>query len=157
MKKEKNIDDRYLIEKITEAIHETTDQQSELMKHGRAERNFSGYLANSIRDKIRLKNTKVDAPYNRHLGATKRLNGELIELDIAIHTRDTDENNLVAIELETINSPARDDVWKVEGLTKVLDGYQYQLGLFLVVGIKNNAGKVLAIEWYKNGRQIQAP
>ena len=50
-----------------------------------------------------------------------------------------------------MNSPIRDDIWKIEGLTTELDGYGYKLGLYLVVGIKKKAGKVLVLDWYKNG------
>lgn len=144
----------HLIQKITEAIHLTADQQKTLLGHGPSERNFSTYLANNILASIKLAGIVVDAPYNRHLGASKMLDGRRIELDIAVHTRDTDANNLVAIELETVNSPVRDDIWKLEGLTTNLDGYEYRLGLYLVVGIKGKAGEILVLDWYKNGKVI---
>lgn len=81
------------------------------------------------------------------------MNGQVIHLDIAVHERGKDEHNLVAVELETTNNPARDDVWKLEGLTQPLGGYGYELGLFLVFGIGKQAGESLAVEWYAEGRR----
>jgi len=78
----------------------------------------------------------------------------VIEVDIAIHERYVDKNNLVVIELETNNRPERDDLWKIEGLTQELGGYGYKLGLFLVVGIEEKAGEIIAMEWYKNGKPL---
>ena len=78
----------------------------------------------------------------------------MIELDIAIHERGTDGNNFVAIELETNNNPKRDDVWKLKGLTKPLNGYGYRLGLFLVFGIKKKAGELLTMDWFVNGKKV---
>lgn len=147
-------DELYLIQKITEAINQTTNQQKGLLVHGPSERNFSTYLANNIRDSIKLEGIVVDAPYIRHLGASKMLSGRRIELDLAVHTRDTDANNLVAIELETANKPIGDDVWKIEGLTTKVDGYGYHLGLYLVIGVKKKAGEILVLDWYKNGQVV---
>jgi hypothetical protein len=79
----------------------------------------------------------------------------VIELDIAIHERGIDENNLVAIELETNNNPERNDIWKLEGLTQELSGYGYKLGLFLVVGVSERAGEIIAMEWFKDGKRFR--
>jgi hypothetical protein len=99
----------------------------------------------------------VDSHYNKHLNAAKRLSGRVIELDIAIHERGTDEHNLVAIELETNNQPERNDLWKLEGLTRRLDGYGYDLGLFVVFGVTERAGELLAMEWYAGGQPLKDP
>jgi hypothetical protein len=112
----------------------------EHLKRGRVERTFAADLANKLKPAFEKERIAVDSHYNKHHGAAKRLNRRLIELDVAVHERGTDENNLVAIELETTNAPERDDVWKVEGLTQPLAGYGYGLGLFLVVGINDRAG-----------------
>lgn len=96
----------------------------------------------------------VDPFYNRHGETTKRLDVRVIELDIAIHEKSVDDNNLVAIELETTNNPLCDDLWKLEGLTQELDGYGYKLGLFLVVGVSEKAGEIISMEWYKNGESL---
>lgn len=74
---------------------------------------------------------------------------------MAIHKRGEDEQNLVAIELETNNNPERNDIWKLEGLTDSLGGYGYRLGLFLVVGISERAGEIIALEWFKDGKPLR--
>ena len=78
---------------------------------------------------------------------------DVIEL-IAIHERGTDEHNLVAIELQTDNRPERNDLWELEGLTRPLGGYGYEVGLCLVFGVSERAGERLAMEWYSNGQRL---
>lgn len=150
-----NNEDKEFIAVVKSAINLTLQSQENLLKNGRVERNFTTHLANAISESFKMPGIQIDPFYNRHLGASKRLNGNLIEVDIAIHARDTDENNLLVIELETLNRPTRDDIWKLEGLTTDLDGYGYKLGLYLVVGIENKAGQIISEEWYKNGEIIK--
>jgi len=50
----------------------------------------------------------------------------IIELDIVVHKRDTDDKNLVAIEIETNNNPTIDDVWKIKELTNSTNNYNYR-------------------------------
>ena len=126
----------------------------EHLKRGRVEDTINADLANRLRPHFETDGVTVDCQYNKHLKAAKRLNGQVIHLDIAVHERGKDERNLVAVELETTNNPARDDVWKLEGLTQPLGGYGYELGLFLVLGIGKQAGEILAMEWYAEGRRI---
>jgi hypothetical protein len=99
--------------------------------------------------------TRCDPFYNKHLGATKMLNGKVIELDIAVHERNVDENNLVAIELETNNTPTGDDLWKIEGLTQKLGGYGYKLGLYVVFGVSEKAGQIITKKWFQNGKPMR--
>jgi hypothetical protein len=144
-----------LISAVKGAIKATIESQIDSLKNGRVERNFTTYLATNIKNALESPDTLADPFYNKHLGASKRLGDKLIELDIAVHTRGTDENNLVAIELETVNKPTRDDVWKIQGLTNPLGGYGYKVGLYLVVGIEDRAGEIIALEWYKNANPLK--
>ena len=137
---------------IEYAASSTIKNEIEILKNGKVERNFTACFANEIAGAIRIDQIRVDPFYNKHLGATKKLDGKLIELDIAVHERNIDTNNLVAIELETTNSPTRDDVWKVEKLTQELYGYGYKLGLYIVFGVKSKAGQVLGMDWFKTGK-----
>ena len=141
-----------VIASVRESLNLTVENEKDHLRRGRVERNFTTALAQKISEKVNIHDMRVDPFYNRHLNASKRLDGRIIELDIAVHTRGTDENNLVAIELETTNAPTRDDVWKIEGLTSHLDGYEYKLGLYLVVGIEERAGEILVEEWYEGGK-----
>lgn len=148
------MEENIIIEKIERAVHESATEQIGHLRRGRVERNFTTYLANKLKPIFEDETITVDPFYNKHGDASKRLNDSLIELDIAIHEQGVDRNNLVAIELETNNKPTRDDLWKIEGLTKELDGYGYKLGLFVVFGIYEKAGEVIAMEWYKNGEPL---
>lgn len=126
----------------------------EHLQRGRVERTCASDLATALKPLFEIDRISVDSPYNKHHGAAKYLGKDLIELDIAIHERGNDQNNLVAIELETNNYPKRDDVWKLKGLTESLGAYGYKLGLFLVLGIEKRAGEVLTIEWYSDGTKL---
>jgi len=140
-----------LISKIESAVYSTIESEIDILKNGRVERNFTSCFATQIFKQLNMKVIRSDPFYNKHLGATKVLNGKVIELDIAVHERNTDENNLIAIELETNNSPTRDDLWKIKELTRELRGYGYKLGLYVALGVYKKAGQIIAMEWYKNG------
>jgi hypothetical protein len=130
------------------------DKNRTHLRRGRVERTCATDLATKLRPIFESDIISVDSPYNRHHNATKYLSNNVIELDIAIHERGRDDNNLVALELETNNKPKRDDVWKLEGLTKPLGGYGYKLGLFLVFGIEDKSGELLAMEWFVGGKKV---
>ena len=143
-----------LIKKIEKAMNEVAVEQVDLLKRGRVERTFSTCFVDKIKSNVTLENIDIDPFYNKHIDASKRLNDKLIELDIAVHQRGIDDNNLVAIEIETSNNPTRDDLWKIEGLTQELGGYGYKLGLYVVFGISKNAGEIITMEWYKDGKPL---
>jgi len=143
-----------LMSKIESAANSTIEAEIGILKNGRVERNFMSCFAAQISKKFNTGDIHSDPFYNKHLGASKYLKGKLIELDIAVHERNTDQNNLVAIEIETNNSPARDDIWKIEGLTQRLDGYGYRLGLYIGFGVSKKAGQIITMEWYKNGKLL---
>jgi hypothetical protein len=124
------------------------------LKRGRVENTFVSDLASVLKPLFESDTIDVDAHYNWHFNARKQLDGKNIELDIAIHEHGKDENNHVAIEVETTNAPKRDDIWKLEGLTQPLGGYGYKLGLFLAFGVLDKAGELLAQEWYVGGKKL---
>ena|ERR1044072_5032595 len=130
------------------------DKNRAHLKRGRVERTCATDLATKLTPLFESDIISVDSPYNRHHNATKYLADKVIELDIAIHERGNDENNLVALELETNNRPKCDDVWKLEGLTQPLGGYGYKLGLFLVFGIEDKSGELLAMDWFVDGTKV---
>jgi hypothetical protein len=130
------------------------DKNRAHLKRGRVERSCATDLATKLKHLFESDIISVDSPYNRHHNATKYLADKVIELDIAIHERGSDENNLIALELETNNRPKCDDVWKLEGLTQSLGGYGYKLGLFLVFGIEDKSGELLAMDWFVDGKKV---
>jgi len=137
---------------VEAAARSTMENEIAILKNGKVERNFTSCFAIEVAKTIRMDRIRVDPFYNKHLGAAKILDGKLIELDIAIHERNTDTNNLVAVELETANNPKRDDVWKLEKLTQELHGFGYKLGFYIVFGIQKKAGQIIVMQWFKNGR-----
>lgn len=146
--------DEVIIQRVESAIDEAIKSDMKLLGTGGVEDTFASTVRDKLLPKFQTETVTVDVNYNKHHLATKTLNGNRIELDIAVHQRHSDSENLVALEVETSNYPKRDDVWKVEDLTGDVDGYGYQLGLFLVVGVKNKAGQIIEKNWYKNGAKI---
>jgi hypothetical protein len=143
-----------LMAKVEIAIQSVIASEIDMLKNGRVERTFTSHFANAIGGLIVKGNIRSDPFYNKHHGVAKMLDGKLIELDIAVHERNIDKNNLVAIELETNNTPAMDDLWKIKKLTQKLDGYGYKLGLYVVFGISRKAGQIISKEWFKAGKLL---
>lgn len=146
--------DSQIIEITEKAIRKVAVEQKALLETGRVERTFSTRLRDKLLPIFQTETITVDAPYSRHLKETKLLDGRLIELDMVVHEPFTNDQNIIAIEFETNNNPKEDDVWKLEGLTRNLGGYEYQLGLFIVFGVGNRAGEIIKIAWYKNGQKL---
>lgn len=152
-----NLTDREMeiIRIINSAIDSVVKSRIKLLGRGRVERTITARLASAIESNLGGKDITADPFYNKHLEETKRLNSRVIELDIAVHSAGNDDNNLVAIELETCKKPTMDDIWKIEGLTHPESDYKYQLGLYLALGIEEMAGLILVKQWYKDGQQIK--
>lgn len=146
--------DEEIITSVESAINDAIAAGAKLLSTGGVEDTFSATLRDRLLPIFQTDTVTVDVNYNKHHLSTKMLNGNQIELDIAVHQRHNDTENLLAIELETSNYPKRDDIWKVEDLTGGVDGYGYGLGLFFVVGVKKRAGEILEKTWYKNGKPL---
>lgn len=146
------MDEQTTIETIERAISEIVLEQKDHLKRGRVERTFTTDFASKLKAIFEKGNIAVDPFYNRREDGTKRLDGGVIEVNVVIHERGQKPNNLVAIELETFNTPKKDDIKKLKGLTLNGGDYEYDLGLFFAVGTGERAGEVLEVEWYKNGQ-----
>lgn len=142
------------MEKLETAIYVTMQNELDALQLGQVERNFAHSLTDEINHTIRKKTVRADPFYNKHGQLPKKLKGRKIELDIAVHRRYVDSQNLVAIEFETSNYPKGDDLWKLKALTEENGGYEYKLGLYVVFGVKKKAGQILKLHWYKNGRRV---
>jgi hypothetical protein len=143
-----------LITMIEKAIQSVINDEIDLLKKGRIERTFTSSFATHLNKNIDIENIRIDPFYNKHNCEAKRLDKKIIELDIAVHKRDTDENNLVAIEIETNNTPTEDDLWKIKKMTIRTSVYHYELGLYIVFGVSKRAGEIITKKWYKNGVEI---
>jgi hypothetical protein len=145
------MDEQTIMETIERAINEIVVEQKEHLARGRVERTFTTDFANKLKPFFEKGNITVDPFYNKRGNDPKKLDGGTIEVDITIHERGEKPDNLVAIELETFNTPKRDDIKKLKGLTLNGGDYEYDLGLFFAVGTGKRAGEILDKEWYKNG------
>jgi hypothetical protein len=150
-------EEQNLISKIENAILSSVRDEIDLLKNGKVERTFTSYLASHIFNNLNMENIRSDPFYNKHYNhdtKAKYLEGDIIELDIAVHKRGTDEKNLVVIEIETNNNPIRDDLWKIKKMTNEANDYKYKLGLYIVFGVSSKAGEIIVKDWYKNGQLI---
>jgi len=148
------MNDEQVIKIVEDILTEAAIEHKKLLKTGRVERAFSTRLRDKLLPAFQHGPVTVDAPYNRHGEDKKRLNGGTIELDVAIHEPFTDDHNILAIEIETNNNPAEDDIDKLRGLTASSGEYRYRLGLFVVFGIGSKAGEILSMTWFKNGEEM---
>ena len=145
-----------LLDVLIPALKQTITKEGDILFRGQSERLFTSYFACNLgRETEKLLGSdmglRIDSPYNKHIDRTKEIKGKVIEVDIAVHTRGEDTNNCLGMEIETTNHPKSDDLWKLEEMTKQEGEYHYQHGLYLVLGVKKKAGKVLDERWYKNG------
>jgi hypothetical protein len=99
----------------------------------------------------------VDVEYNREKDQVKTLNGERIRPDIIVHIRNTDVN-LIAIEVKKSNNIGEMDEVRerLKNLTDSNGKFQYQLGLFAVFYVKDEASKYPFLEYYQNGAKFEA-
>ncbi len=150
---------------LTSVINKTTIEDGDILERGRSERLFASKFAANLQSCINSNSDiwpaiKADANYNKHGRETKRANKNdvlsVIEIDIAVHKRGTDEKNLLVIELETSNTPERDDMWKLEELTRQDGDYDYALGLYLVLGVNERAGQIVDRRWYIDGAEVKS-
>ena len=152
-----------LIEKILEnALKKLREFDSQLLEINVNERTISHKLAEHIQGKIR--GFSVDCEYNRHQGLVKKLHiphddvsiedidAKTIFPDIVIHKRNTDDENLLVIEIKkSSNSQNRDfDISKIKALTT--EPYNYKFGLFLEINTTESSD---CLKWYKEGTIIK--
>jgi len=141
---------------FNEALNKTLEKEIDILERGRSERLFASKLACYLQLSLDASefadhNLRSDANYNKHFPGSKKVGANLIEVDIAVHQRGVDLQNLLVVELETSNSPNRDDIWKLREMTKNSGEYSYVLGVYVALGVEKEAGKVITEEWYVNG------
>ena len=139
-------EEQNLISKIDDAMQSTIRDEIDLLRNGKVERTFTSYLASHIFNNLNIEDIRSDPFYNKHYNQdtkAKYLEGDILELDIAVHKRNIDEKNLVVIEIETNNNPIGDDLWKIEKMTDGTNNYNYKLGLYIVFGVSSRAGEII--------------
>ena len=106
--------------------------------------------------KKEFKGYKVHCFYNRHKKDIKKMADKTrIFPDIIVHIPDTDENNLLAIEVKKKSNKSKEDrkqdVKKLKDLTGEKCDFHYQLGVFIDLDRYKNEDTVLT--YYKDGKK----
>ncbi len=165
-----------ILEKIDFAITQLLDNEKDILARGLNELNLNGHLTKYLTPLFN--DLTVDPEYNgdklksndrkaldiaksrmREIGIEpNKENNYQLTPDIIIHERNTNENNLVVIEVKKdSNSKKRKefDLLKLEHMTIDFSGnhYNYKLGVALVFGTKENAGSC-DIQYFQNGNPI---
>jgi hypothetical protein len=90
----------------------------------------------------------VDCEYNKHLDNKKTgSKNNFIRPDIVVHTRNTDKNNKIAIEIKK-NRTSKNDDDKLIFLTTKGEIYGYDLGVFIY--FQNYVPKY---KWFVDGKE----
>lgn len=120
-----------LINNIEEAIKLVYQNDSDLIWRNNYEVTISCKLSQYLFSLF--KDYHVDCEYNKHIDNPKEMNWVWVRPDIVIHTRWTDENNLVCIEIkkETNNEDRNKDYQKLKDFTKNWWEYWYKLWVFI--------------------------
>ena len=94
----------------------------------------------------------VDCEYNRHGIDVKEIErSRRIYPDIVIHRRNTDDNNLLVVEVKTNQSTDDNDILKLERLTAADGAFHYFLGAAIdLKDFRNHE-----VRWYQKGIKIQ--
>ncbi len=77
------MDENTIIRRIEDTVHQVVHEQTDHLGRGRVKRTFTNDLAHKLKLLFETGDIAVDPFYNRHVQATKRLDGKVIELDIA--------------------------------------------------------------------------
>lgn len=128
-----------------------------------SERNLCGRLMiylDKAREEQRLYDYYTDTEYNRNLGEVKRIGDKPITCDLILHSRgELPRDNLIAIEMKKTHHKKIDkdaDRKRLIDLTSPHEGYRYELGLFIELGIaqaKVEPKVKYMIEIYRNGKK----
>jgi len=132
-----------IIGRVRKALDKLLRMDTQLIDLDVNERSISHKLAEYLQKEFNEYN--VDCEYNRHLNLIKRIKipsgdvygddteAKTIFPDIIIHKRNSDENNLLVIEIKKSNNSINRefDKTKLKLLTKANGDYRYTLGLFI--------------------------
>lgn len=164
---------RDILSNLDIAIQQLFDNELDILRRGLNELNINGHLTRYLT--LLFSENNVDSEYNGDISKThdrkeieiagrrileigRRISiNDLYRLtpDIIIHTRNTNNNNLLVLEIKKdSNSRAEKDfdLLKLEHMTidYANNHYNFQVGAALIFGTKANAGQIEII-YYQNG------
>lgn len=142
------------------ALRKLRSNDSFLIQANTNERTISHKIAEYLQEEFPTRN--VDCEYNRHGEEIKELEvprdsinwddteAKTVFPDIIIHQRNTDEHNLLVIEVKKSSNARRQfDEIKLMSFTK--DPYNYNFGLFLEINMNGPNDRLI---WYSDGCAI---
>jgi hypothetical protein len=135
---------------VLNALNRLFEKDNHLLDVNCSEKSITAKLAQYLSQEPYFKQNDVDVEYNRQGNDPKSLNlngttGKVFP-DIIIHSRGNNENNVLAIELKKDSSKIAKDE-DIEKLKAYKNELRYAHALFIRLGTKNKAGKVLDCEW----------
>lgn len=162
-----------VVKRLDTAIKKLIDREVDLIKRELAEPNLTGHLAKYLTplfdtfdvdpeyngDKLKPNDRKALAIAKsrmRNIGIEPNESDTYpLRPDIIIHKRNTNEFNLVVIEVKKDSNSKKSkefDLLKLEHLTIDYLGnhYNYKLGVALTIGTKNDTGSY-SIKYFQNG------
>lgn len=170
------MDIKEILEKIDFSINKFIENELRVLERNLNELNFNRNLANILNPLF--ENYNIDTEYNGDIDKPNdrkalqiaqsemeqigikpnQKNNYKINPDIIIHTRETNENNLVVLEIKKDSNQRKRkefDLVKLKHLTINYCGnhYNYKLGIALIFGTRKNAGNYL-IKYFQNGVEL---
>ena len=165
-----------LLGNLDTAINQLLESEHNILQRGLNELNLNGHLAKYLGPLFQ--GFHVDPEYNgdiakirdrkeldiaksrmREIGLDPNNNDKYtLAPDIIIHTRNTNDNNLLVLEVKKDSNSTRNkefDLLKLEHMTIDYQGnhYNYRIGAAIVFGTKENAGK-FTIQFFQNGLPV---
>lgn len=147
--------DKSTITKIlNSSINKLIEEQPELLDLDVTERALTHHLANYIAEQV--SNFDVDVEYNRHGDVPKRLNlpsreasddeirARTVFPDIIVHRRNTDEENILVVEVKKPGEQLDYDNLKLNAFRNEL-GYLHTV--HLILGLNTNDNLVNNLVW----------
>ena len=142
---------------VREALCQLKEEQPELFHLDVSERALTHHLANCILERV-SEGLNVDVEYNRHRSDPKRLNlpardasdrelrATTVFPDIIVHVRNTDESNLVVLEVKKKGEPLEYDSKKLHAFRAEL---RYCHAGHVIVGVDADGRATAELEWLK--------
>lgn len=139
------MEDNPIIQRVISCIQRLYVEDLELIGIEVGENTLNGRLAFYLRDEFEAGEIKVDVEYNRHIADFKEYDiyGHRAFVDILVHQRLTDEQNLIAFECKRDENDNID----VEKITALIGPYfGYQFGILVQYYPRN-----MIVYWMQDG------
>lgn len=160
----KHINDTiHILNLLKHAVQQTYEQDSMLItQESPTERPVVHKIATYLEQLMPQSDFNIDVDYNRNMGKSKYLDnisGNAI-IDILVHIRNSNSNNMLAIEVKMYDENETRDTSKLNkilkdknkllGLTSDEDQYKFRLGVF--IRMNHNGPRYT---YFQHGRELQ--